>query len=605
MFRRLQSVGRLFQSAWCALLEAYRRLSLLWRIWLSASLALTLVFAFTGVVLQRHAFETTSRSVDEAVKAGFQAYESVWNTRSRMLATVASVVSRMPNVRAAFGSGDENTIRDSATEVWSTFTNDMKQSAFFLVATPDGEPIVTFDAETGPALPKHWPFIRQIRNQFPHQVAGAIVADGELYQTVVTPVYIDAGPGKALINVLVAGYPVNSILAQSLKDSTGGCEFIFVGGGRVYASTLNDRATGVVFAKLAANAGGGPVSDGVTQYAALVRDLAGPRGASAGKLYILRSYDSAIQHLRALRRDLVLMWVVAIAIGLALSYLVVRRVIRPVENLDRAAAEVARQNYTFRVPIESEDELGRLAQTFNTMCASLQSAREELIRQERISTIGRLAGSIVHDLRNPLAAIYGGSELLVDEDVSDAQKRRLAGNIHRAALRIQGMLQDLSNVSGGKSRDPEPCSLAEVVYPAVESSRAAAEAQGVRFSIDCPPDLQLTLERARMERVFQNLIGNALEAMPQGGEIRFRARRHNNGVLIEFEDTGPGVSAEIRGKLFQPFVTFGKKNGLGLGLALSRQTILDHGGDMWVDSTPAPGARFCIRLPFDRKSAVA
>lgn len=581
----------------------FRRLSLLWRIWLSASVALTLVFAFTGVVLQRHAFETTSRSVDEAVKAGFQAYESVWNTRSRMLATVASVVSRMPNVRAAFGTGDEATIRDSATEVWSTFTNDLKQSAFFLVATPEGEPIASFDAENGPAMPKHWPVVKEARNQFPRQVSGAIVAGGELFQTVVTPVYVHSGQGSGLINVLVAGYPVNSLLAQSLKESTGGCEFVFVGDGRVYASTLNDRATRVVAERLAQGPVSGPVSDGVRQYAVLIRDLAGPQGTSTGKLYILRSYDTAIEHLRALRRDLLLMWLVAIATGLALSYWVVRRVVRPVEILDRAAAEVARQNYNFRVSVDSDDELGRLAQTFNTMCASLQGAREELIRQERISTIGRLAGSIVHDLRNPLAAIYGGSELLVDEDVSDTQKRRLAGNIHRAAKRIQAMLQDLSNVSGGKSRDAELCRLAEVVSLAVDASRPTAEAQGVRFTVDCPADLQLPLERARMERVFLNLIGNALEAMPHGGEVRVRARREGAGVVIDVEDTGPGVSAEIRGKLFQPFVTFGKKNGLGLGLALSRQTVLDHGGDMWVDTNAGLGARFCLRLPVDKQSS--
>ena len=80
------------------------------------------------------------------------------------------------------------------------------------------------------------------------------------------------------------------------------------------------------------------------------------------------------------------------------------------KQLDRAAAEVARQNYAIEVEVTSEDEMGRLARTFNTMCASIRQAREDLIRQERISTIGRLSGSIVHDLRNPLAAIYGGAK---------------------------------------------------------------------------------------------------------------------------------------------------------------------------------------------------
>jgi signal transduction histidine kinase len=581
----------------------FRRLSLLWKIWLSASVALTLIFAITGLLLQRHAFETSSRSVDEAVKTGFQAYESVWNTRGRMLATVASVVSRMPDVRNAFGTGDQATIRDSTAEVFSTFSRELKQTAFFLVTTPQGQPIVSFDVENGPAMPDDWPIVRQVQPRFPEQVSGAIVAGGELFQTVVTPVYVHSGDGNALIDVLVAGYPVNSVLAQSLKESTGGCEFLFLSGGHVYASTLNDRATRAVASNLVGHDGASRASDGVREYAVLARNLPGPLGSNTGKLYILRSYDTAIEHLRAVRRDLVLMWLLAMGAGLGLSYWLVRRIVSPVEVLDRAAVEVAKQNYSFRVHVDTEDELGRLARTFNTMCASLQSAREELIRQERISTIGRLASSIVHDLRNPLAAIYGGSELLVDEDVPDAQKRRLAGNIHRAARRIQAMLQDLSNVSGGRSKDAESCLLDEVIQSAVEASRAMADSQGVKIEVNIPENMQVTVEKSRMERVFLNLIGNALEAMPRGGELHIRARPEGTVVLIDVEDTGPGISAEIRGQLFQPFVTYGKKNGLGLGLALSRQTVLDHGGDLWVDANGSVGARFCLRLPYAKRGA--
>ena len=101
-----------------------------------------------------------------------------------------------------------------------------------------------------------------------------------------------------------------------------------------------------------------------------------------------------------------------------------------------------------------------------------------------------------------------------------------------------------------------------------------------------------------MERAFANLIGNALEAMPDGGEVRIAARVvMARGAGRTWQDTGPGIAPEIRAQLFQPFVSAGKRNGLGLGLALSRQTILDHGGDMWVESPPGHGARFRFRLP--------
>jgi signal transduction histidine kinase len=275
--------------------------------------------------------------------------------------------------------------------------------------------------------------------------------------------------------------------------------------------------------------------------------------------------------------------------------------VEPVKELDRAAAEVGRQNYDFRVREVAPDELGRLARTFNAMCASIQAARAELIRQERISTIGRMSSSIVHDLRNPLAAIYGGAEMLVDTELSPPQVKRLAANIYKASRRIQELLQDLVNVSRGKATAAETCRLKDVIAAAVDASAQTAESQSVAIHVDVPDSIELPLERARVERVFLNLIGNALEAMPSGGEIRITGSTDQESSVVRVEDTGPGIRPEIRGRLFEPFVSAGKKNGLGLGLALSRQTVLDHGGDLWVED--GPGARFAIRFPFRRQEA--
>jgi signal transduction histidine kinase len=126
---------------------------------------------------------------------------------------------------------------------------------------------------------------------------------------------------------------------------------------------------------------------------------------------------------------------------------------------------------------------------------------------------------------------------------------------------------------------------------------ASAEAQGVEVKIRIPDEIELPLERNRMERVFSNLVGNALEMMPEGGRIQISAAAQNGFVVADVRDTGPGIAPEIRGSLFEPFVSAGKKNGLGLGLALSRQTVLDHGGDTWAESEPGEGACFRVRLP--------
>jgi signal transduction histidine kinase len=575
-------------------IAAFSRLSLLWKILLSTSVAITVLFAITGWIVQRHVLNTTALSLDEEVKASFQAYESLWRSRADMLAAVSLILSNMSDVRAAFGTRDPATIRDTAGELWAKVSD---ENALFLVTDPEARIIASVGGLPVPRPGREWAVVRAAASQFPSQSSGFLVDGHQLFQVVVTPVYIGSPRGPVLLNVLVAGYGVGPVLARQLKESTGGSEFLFMSGGQVVTSTLNPRTAAEIAQSAAAGRREMRISDGVVEYAPLVSPLAGIDGKPVGELWILRSFEGARQRISALRRDMILMWLVAILAGLGLTYLMARRIVEPVKRLDLAAAQVARQNFDCRVRVDSEDELGRLAATFNHMCASIQSARDELVRQERIATIGRLSSSIVHDLRNPLAAIYGGAEMLVDSDLPGPHVKRLSANIYRASRRIQELLQDLVNVSRGKTAGAELCGLREVVDAARDESATSAEAQGVAIEVAVPPDLELPIERARMERVFVNLIGNAVEAMPGGGVVCISAHAENGSAVIEVADTGPGIPLEIRDRLFQPFVSAGKKNGLGLGLALSRQTVLDHGGDMWVEPGTAQGARFRIRLP--------
>jgi signal transduction histidine kinase len=581
---------------------SFSRLSLLWKILLSTSVAITGLFAVTGWIVEKNAFDTTTRSLEEEVQASFQAYRSLWQSRLSRLASVSLILSQMSDVRKAFGTGDQATIHDTAGELWSKVS---EENALFLVTDPRGRLVASLSGVPESDAWHQLAVVAQAAKRFPEQATGFMLKEGRLYQVAVTPVYVQSGRGLGLLDVLVAGYNVDHLVAQRLKESTGGSEFLFLSGGKVIASTLNPRATGELAKAIAAGAGRTihRISDGVTEYAPLVTPLQDIERHTIGELWIFRSFENARQALMVLRRNIILLGLLAVLAGLGLTYLLARNIMRPVEKLDRAAAEVARQNYDYRVPVDSRDELGRLAETFNNMCASIQSARRELIRHERISTIGRLSSSIVHDLRNPLAAIYGGAEIMVDSEIAPPQLKRLAGNIYRASRRIQELLQDLVNVGRGKTEGAEVCRLYEVAAAACDSLAPAAESQGVTVRIEVPESVELPIERARVERVFINLVDNALEAMPAGGAIHIGATVDSDAATIQVTDTGPGISPDIREHLFQPFVSSGKKNGLGLGLALSRQTILDHGGDMWVESEPGRGARFFIRLPLSRAVA--
>jgi signal transduction histidine kinase len=568
------------------------RLSLLWKIVLSSSAGITILFAVSGWIAVNSATRTTADSVRHEVQASFQGYRSLWKARADRLASITAILAAMSDVRAAFSTRDEATIRDTAAELWSRVSD---EGAIFLVTDHRGRVIASLGGASAASLPGELPVVRDASPGFPAQASGFLALGGGLYHVIVTPVYVQAGEGTALLVVLVAGYAIDSATAAKLKEATGGSEFLFVAGGKVIASTLSPADSASVAARFPGSSDN--IRAGRSQFAPLTTVLADVRGEPVGRLAILRSFDAADSEIRALRREISLLWLVSLAAGLAFTWFTARRIVEPVKNLDRAAAAVAARNYDYRLSVDSRDELGRLSATFNAMCVSIQEAREDLIRSERIGMVGRLAASIVHDLRNPLASIYGGAEMLRDSQLSDAQVRRLAGNMYEASSRIQQMLQDLLDLGRGSSLEKRKSDLREVAGRAAGSLALKAELQAVQIEIAIPEGLSADMDARRIERVVANLIGNAIEAMPGGGTITITARREDSSALIAVRDTGPGIPAELRGRLFQPFATSNKRNGMGLGLALSRQAVTDHGGDMWVESEPGHGACFVFRLP--------
>jgi signal transduction histidine kinase len=575
--------------------------SLLWRILFSTSIAITVLFAAMGWLLQDQFVRIASATLEDEVRASFRAYESLWRARGDQLASVSLILSRLPSVRAAFSTGDGATIRDSASEVWDQLS---RPETLLLVCDPQGAVIASV---AGPSVSgaksktkttsrmSEIAMVRSATREFPKQARGFVTLGGGLYQIVITPVYVATTQDSALLNVLVAGIAVDANLANELKSATGGSDFVFLAHGSVAASTLDAAAESALTA-----AGSSPQQRQIqllgADYLQFTSPLTDVDGNSAGELRILRSFKGALNQITAVRSRLAVLWLGAVLAGIGLTYLLARRLLKPVDKLDRAASEIAAGNYKVRVPVEGGGEIGRLAETFNSMCASLSKAREDLIRQERIATIGRLSTSIIHDLRNPLAAIYGGAEMLVDTKLSGAQVERLAANIYKASRQVQNLLQELADVTQGRAHAREVCRLREVVTAAYEPLAATAESRGVSVQIDLEEDVELPLDRSPMERVFQNLLSNAIEAMPNGGSVSVRADRNDGEIVVSVEDTGPGIPSSIADQLFEPFVTAGKKNGVGLGLALSRKTVVSHGGDLWSDPKE-DGARFVIRLP--------
>src|SRR5262249_25326972 len=157
---------------------------------------------------------------------------------------------------------------------------------------------------------------------------------------------------------------------QQLKEATDS-DFLFLTPSGVIASTLNPRATSAIVADLSRRPADQRLSDGVIEYASSQTPLTDLAGRTVGSICVLRSFEDAQRRIARMKPNMFMLWLFAVATTFSLTYLLARRVVGPVEQLDRAATEVARQNYAIRVEVQSEDEIGRLAATFNNMCASI------------------------------------------------------------------------------------------------------------------------------------------------------------------------------------------------------------------------------------------
>jgi signal transduction histidine kinase len=550
-------------------------MSLLLRIYLATAVALTALFAATIWFLQQQAGDALRQGVREEVRSSLRSVDALWQARAARLSSSSRLLASMSDVRAAFGTHDPATIKDTAGELWSRTGN---PEAAFLVADPHGVILASVGATPPPALAigKTLP----VSTTTPNQMAGFAAWDGDVWQVILTPVYVSAGTRDALLNILVAAHPIRQQTLRGLQQGATS-DFLLRSGDRTLVSTLPDPTA---------------VLSHPESYAVHQTDLADLAGKPVAQLWAVRSLAGVQARVADLRRTILFAWLAAMAVGLAFSYILARRIVEPLRVLNEAAQQVTGENYTVRVPEAGSDELGVLARTFNRMSASIESARQELVRREQITAIGRLAASVAHDLRNPLSAIVGGTEMLTEFELPPAETKKTVLHMHQAAKRMQGLLSELGQVARTKPGSKTACSLGDIVRAAVDAQDAKAIEQEVTIQENVPADLSVIGELSRLERVFVNLIANALEVMPNGGEIRITAGRDGDRAWVDVQDNGPGIPEEIRARMFQPFTTAGKKNGLGLGLALARQTLVDHQGDLELLPSEK-GARFRLSLP--------
>lgn len=278
-----------------------------------------------------------------------------------------------------------------------------------------------------------------------------------------------------------------------------------------------------------------------------------------------------------------------------------RRVLAPLSAVTERANAVARGDLTPRHVIATNDEIGELATTFEGMVAAIKKARADLVHAERLATIGKMAAHITHEIRNPLSSIGLNIELLEEEVAqagADKEQAQLLAAIKAEVDRLSRIAEQYLSVA----RRPRPRLQRErvddLVNELVAFVRPELDRAGVAARVEADEGaVEVSADESQLRQALLNLIRNAREAMPKGGEVIVRVQRSGpSAVAIMVDDTGAGIPDEARASIFDPFFTT-KQRGTGLGLAVTREIIEAHGGSITCEPRSEGGTRFRITLP--------
>jgi signal transduction histidine kinase len=365
------------------------------------------------------------------------------------------------------------------------------------------------------------------------------------------------------------------------------------------------------------------VADSFDMVAASGEKLIGAKANIRGiPLALVYSINEASVHQRAnaFLKRMLMIGAVLLAISMFGAWLVSRRVTRPLKSLTVAARQIARGNYAAREPVQSQDELGELAQTFNRMAERIGESHAELaFRIEESEALAsqlhqaskaksEFLAMMSHELRTPLSAIAGYAEILqlgMRGKLNEAQQLDLsriqANQVH--LLRIINDILDLAQVESGQMQvSAAPVPMHDVLTDVEPIVLPLFAGRGINYTVDAQLKSFVVLaERDRLAQVLVNLIANAVRFTETGGSIAVHGELQDGRVHVHVTDTGIGIAKDKHDAIFQPFVQADsgasrRAQGTGLGLAISRRIAEAMGGTLTVKSTVGQGSTFTLEL---------
>jgi signal transduction histidine kinase len=299
----------------------------------------------------------------------------------------------------------------------------------------------------------------------------------------------------------------------------------------------------------------------------------------------------------SLQRLLIVSISLALVAMLVVGSLWGRRFIQPILRLTRGTRALAEGQLDTRVAVETSDELGQLGMSFNTMADRLVELQEDVRKKERHAMFGRIAIGLVHDLSHPIQNVGNGCKLILKMWDDSEYRESFRRTIERELAQIKRVLDDLRNVAKPMPVERFPIDVNKSVGDLVDSMMTTVENAGISMTTQLATEaIFIEGDLFALNRIYRNLITNAVQATPPRGRIVVRTLTQNDLAMIEIADSGCGIPVDRLESIFDDFVTT-KRRGLGLGLAISKKVVEQLGGTIAVTSQVGVGSTFTLQFP--------
>jgi len=562
------------------------RLRLRTRFLLSMLLITTGLTTTSLLLVQRSIRSNVRQSIAVNLRNSVAAFQDFRHERETMLTSDVALLADLPITRAIMTAPHPATIQDASQDVWQ---HARSSSDLFVLVDRSGQVVALHTKTPGFTKEAAEKYFQESFDEDRGESSHWWLGEHHLYQTFIEPIYRGSRTDGTLLGFLVIGYEINDRLAAEVSK-VAGSQVAFSCGSEIVGTTLMPAQTegGNIQTLIAGSVHDDPrdIEIGSERFLATSLQLSGSRETPV-RLSVLGSYDQATKFVDQLNRYLLLLGLAAILVGSGLVFFISHTFTRPLGSL--VAGVRALEGGDFHHPLDPRggDEVAELTRTFDRMRASLLKTQRDLLESEQLATIGRMASSISHDLRHSLAAIVANSEFLCDSHLTPVQREELYQEVRSGVNLMTDLIDSLLEFARTReSLTPAYANVAETIQRSVLAVRLHPRHHNRSIDVMCGVQLSGWFDQRKLERALYNLLLNACEAAPPlGGTVEVTAAEVAGSITISVADNGPGIAESIRERLFHPFVSYGKENGTGLGLAVVQKIVQDHGGEIVVERT--------------------